>query len=115
MFTASAVRAVASLKNCEAYFVITHLFPETGLGVVPQAQLTMTVGHCCTQLGVWGHCKPPQWVQGRALVGVQGAKPPEAQTLLHFRAVNKGQKFTPFSIFLYQQDTVTRHYFVLFS
>ena len=29
-------------------------------------------------------CKPPQWVQGRALVGVKGAKPPEELKILHF-------------------------------
>ena len=28
--------------------------------------------------GVWGPPKGPQWVQGNALVGAQGAKPPEA-------------------------------------
>ena len=47
---------------------------------MPKAQLAIkNVGHSSTQLGVWGHCKPPppppQQVQGRDLVGVKGTKP----------------------------------------
>ena len=36
------------------------------------------------QLGVWG-AYSLQWVKGRALVGAQGAKPPEAQRIQAFR------------------------------
>ena len=35
------------------------------------------------QLGVWGALLAPQCVQGKALVGVQGAKPPEAPGFQH--------------------------------
>lgn len=35
--------------------------------------------HAPTQLGIWGALEATQRVQGRVLVGVQQAKPPEAQ------------------------------------
>ena len=35
----------------------------------------MTGGHCIMQLEFWGHFI---WVQGSALMGVQGAKPPKS-------------------------------------
>ena len=44
----------------------------------------MTKGHCCIQLA--STIIPPlQWVQGRNLVGFQGAKPPEAHKNLHWK------------------------------
>ena len=38
-----------------------------------EAQYAMSNSHCHLQLGARGAVSP-QWVQGRALVGVQGAK-----------------------------------------
>ena len=52
----------------------------------------VTVSHFSIQLGVLGHCKPPKWVQGRALVRVQGVKAPEALRTLHFTVPDKRLK-----------------------
>ena len=52
-------------------------------GNLPKARYAMTVGHCLEQQEVWERCNP-QWVQDRAFVGVQGAKPSEALTILQY-------------------------------
>ncbi len=52
--------------------------------------LAMTEGHCQKMLGVWGALQAPQRVQGSALVGVQGAKPPESSVILQFRTSRNG-------------------------
>ena len=62
--------------------------------IVPKAQYAMTEGHCCKQLGVWGALKAPQQVQGRALVGVQGAKPPENPEIWDFNMHKNSQRLT---------------------
>ena len=41
-------------------------------------EMRYTPKACLIQLGVWGALLAPQLVQGRALVGVAGTKPPEA-------------------------------------
>ena len=45
--------------------------------------LSLVGGMKNIQLGVWGVLLAPQWVQGKALMGVQGAKPPEAPGFQH--------------------------------
>jgi hypothetical protein len=37
--------------------------------------------------GIRAALKPPQWVKGKAVVGVQGAKPPEADEFLQVKGV----------------------------
>ena len=55
----------------------------------------MAVSHCQNQLGPGGAVRP-QRVQGRALVGVLGTKPPEAPEILHFLLPENGLKPTFF-------------------
>ena len=53
----------------------------------------MTAGSFSMQLGVWGaKLPPPQLVQGRGLVGVQGAKPLRAPEIWDFKVQNTAQK-----------------------
>ena len=47
-----------------------------------------------------GDAEDLQRVKGRALVGVQGAKPPEDLEILHFTVPRRGQKTTPFTCVL---------------
>ena len=52
------------------------------------------------QLGVWGALLAPQWVQGRVLVGVQGAKPPKAQPFPVLKDLTFAENLTFLSVLL---------------
>ena len=58
-------------------------------GILPKARYAMTVGHCLEQQEVWRGAVSPQWVQDRALVGVQEAKSPEAPAILQYKVSKK--------------------------
>ena len=55
-------------------------------GILPKARYAMTVFHLSGVAGCLGGWTllAPHWVQGRDLVGVQGAKPPEASAILQY-------------------------------
>ena len=54
-------------------------------------RLAITKDHCLMQLGVWGVVSLSASPEGEALVGVQGAKPPEDLEILHFTVPRRGQ------------------------
>ena len=66
-------------------------YNSKGSCVFQCAHYAITIGHYSIQLGVWGAVSPPA-ASGRGLVGVQGAKPPEALRILYFTVPEKGLK-----------------------
>ena len=60
------------------------------MNVVLQAQHAMI----SLQLWIWGRFLAPQQIQGRALVGLEGVKPPKVLKILQLTLTKKCQKYT---------------------
>ena len=72
--------------------------------IVPEARYVITVRSLPLAAGGLGGALSPQRVQGRALVGAQGAKPPGSSGNIAFYSTKNGQKtsaFLPFTGLLF--------------